>query len=79
MVEYDYVTKKRDEVQTFPKRGMGVVRFILRWLTHLQVAVFRASKGRLMNKFTGGFPVSIVTTVPAYAGMTGPAPFAASP
>ena len=65
MVDYNYVTKKRDEVQAFPKRGMGVVRFILRWLTHLQVAVFRASKGRLMNKFTGGFPVCIVTTTGA--------------
>ena len=70
MVEYDYVTRKRAEVQAYPRRGMGIIRFILRWLTHLQVTVFRASKGRLMNQFTGGYPVCIVTTTGAKSGAT---------
>jgi deazaflavin-dependent oxidoreductase (nitroreductase family) len=68
MVEYDYVTKKREEVQAFPERGMGFIRMLLRGITHLQVAVFRATKGRMMNKFIGGFPVCIVTTTGAKSG-----------
>ena len=68
MIEYDYVSKKRDEVQAFPKRGLGIIRAILRTATRVQVAVFRASKGRFMNKFIGGFPVCVVTTKGAKSG-----------
>jgi len=68
MVEYDYVTKKREQVQAFPERGMGLIRAILRGATHLNVWVFRMSKGRLMNKFIGGYPVCIVTTTGAKSG-----------
>ena len=68
MIEYDYVTKKRNEVQEFPKRGMGFIRAILRWVTRFQVAVFRASKGRMLNKFVGGYPICVVTTRGAKSG-----------
>ena len=63
MAEYDYVTKKRDEVKPLPKQHMGAIKYVVRWMTKLNVAVFRASKGRLMNTFPGsGAPVCIVTT-----------------
>ena len=62
MVEYDYVTKKRDEVGSFPKRGLGLIRFFLRQFMKLNVTVYRCSGGRLMNRYPGGFPVCIVTT-----------------
>jgi len=68
MVEYDYVTRKRSEVRPFPRRGMGLVRALLRWMTHVQVAVFRATGGRAMNRFLGGFPVCIVTARGARSG-----------
>jgi deazaflavin-dependent oxidoreductase (nitroreductase family) len=68
MVEYDYVRTRRSEVKPFPERGLGIVRFFLRWWTRLNVAVFRASKGRLMNRFIGGYPVCIVTTRGAKSG-----------
>jgi deazaflavin-dependent oxidoreductase (nitroreductase family) len=68
MIEYEYVNKKRDQVDAFPKRGMALVRALIRWSTRLQVAVFRASNGRFMNKFIGGYPVCIVTTTGAKSG-----------
>ena len=68
MIEYDYVTKKRDEVDAFPEKGMGFIRAMLRWATRFQVAVFRATNGRMMNKFIGGYPVCIVTTTGAKSG-----------
>ena len=68
MTEYDYVSKKRDQVDAFPRRGMGLVRALIRWTTRLQVTVYRASKGRLMNKFVGGYPICIVTTTGAKSG-----------
>jgi hypothetical protein len=40
----------------------------MRWATWLNVVIFRASKGRLMNKFIGGYPVCIVTTIGAKSG-----------
>ena len=69
MIEYNYVTKKRADVAAYPERGMGFARFMLRQVTRLQVSVYRMSKGRLMNKFVGGFPVCIVTTTGARSGV----------
>ncbi len=68
MVEYDYVTKKRGEVDAFPEKGMGFARFMLRLVTRFQVAIYKLTKGRMMNKFIGGFPVCIVTTTGAKSG-----------
>lgn len=71
MVEYDYVTKKRDEVKPLPEQHMGAIKYVMRWVTKLNVAVFRASKGRLMNTFPGsGAPICIVTTTGARSGKT---------
>ena len=68
MVEYDYVRTRRADVQPIKDNQVPVVRFFMRWATRLNVAVFRASKGRLMNKFIGGYPVCIVTTTGAKSG-----------
>jgi deazaflavin-dependent oxidoreductase (nitroreductase family) len=70
MVEYDYVRTRRADVQPIKDTQVPVVRFFMRWATRLNVAVFRASKGRLMNKFIGGYPVCIVTTTGAKSGKT---------
>ena len=70
MVEYDYVKTRREDVAEIKENQIPFVRFIMRWATKLNVAVFRASKGRLMNKFIGGYPVCIVTTTGAKSGKT---------
>ena len=69
MVKYEYVTKKREEVDAFPEKGMGFIRFLLRLATKVQVAVYKLSKGKLLNKFVGGFPICIVTTTGAKSGV----------
>lgn len=58
MVEYDYVKTRRENVQPIKDSQVPAVRFIMRWITRLHVAVFRLSKGRLMNRFIGGYPVA---------------------
>ena len=68
MVKYDYVSTHRADVRLIKDSQVPLVRFIMRWVTRLNVAVFRASRGRLMNKFIGGFPVCIVSTTGARSG-----------
>lgn len=68
MVEYDYVTTRRADVRPIPRSHVSIIRFVMRWATRLNVAIFRASKGRLMSRFIGGYPVCIVTTTGAKSG-----------
>jgi deazaflavin-dependent oxidoreductase (nitroreductase family) len=68
MIEYDYVTTRRADVRPIPQSQVPIIRFIMRWATRLNVAVFRASKGRLMSRFLGGYPVCVVTTIGAKSG-----------
>jgi deazaflavin-dependent oxidoreductase (nitroreductase family) len=70
MIKYDYVKTRREDVQPIKDKQVPVIRFFMRWATRLNVAIFRASKGRLMNKFIGGYPVCIVTTTGAKSGKT---------
>jgi F420H(2)-dependent quinone reductase len=70
MVEYEYVKTRREDVRPIKQSQVPLVRFFMRWATKLNVAIFRASKGRLMNKFIGGYPVCIVTTTGAKSGKT---------
>lgn len=68
MPPYDYVKTRREDVSPIKDSQVPIVRFVLRWVTRLNVAVFRASNGRLMNKFIGGYPVCVVTTRGAKTG-----------
>jgi F420H(2)-dependent quinone reductase len=68
MTEFDYVKTRRADVKSIKASLVPIVRFIARWATRLNVAVFRASKGRLMNKFPGGYPICVVTTIGAKSG-----------
>lgn len=70
MVKYDYVKTRREDVAPIKENQVRAVRFVMRWSTRLQVAVFRATNGRLMNKFIGGYPVCVVTTTGAKSGKT---------
>ncbi|MBT4522647.1 MAG: nitroreductase family deazaflavin-dependent oxidoreductase [Halieaceae bacterium] len=70
MTTYDYVKTRREDVSPIPENRVAIARFFLRWATRLQVAIFRLSKGRLMNKFIGGYPICVVTTIGAKSGKT---------
>ena len=65
MVEYDYVKTRREDVRPFKESQIPAIRRVLRWVSKLQVAVYRKSGGRLMNKFIGGYPICVVTTTGA--------------
>ena len=62
MVEYDYVKTKREDVQAFPEERIGLIRKIMKYVTALNVWVFKASKGRLWKNFPGGYPICVVGT-----------------
>ena len=68
MVEYDYVRTKREDVQQFKESQLPAIRRVLRWVSRFQVAVYRKSNGRLLNKFLGGYPICVVTTTGAKSG-----------
>ena len=68
MVEYDYVKTKRKDVRQFKESQLPAIRRVLRWVSHLQVAIYRKSNGRLLNKFLGGYPICVVTTTGAKSG-----------
>lgn len=68
MAQYDYVKTRREDVSEIKESQIPAVRFFMRWATRLNVAVFRASKGRLMNTFPGGAPICVVTTTGAKSG-----------
>jgi len=62
--KFSYVKKRREDVQAIPENAVPFTRFVIKNFTRLNVWVFKASKGRLMTKFPGGYPICIV-------GMTG--------
>ena len=68
MIEYDYVKTRRADVKPFKESQIPAIRRVLRWVSKLQVSVYRKSGGRLMNKFIGGFPICVVTTTGAKSG-----------
>jgi len=68
MKTYDYVKTRREDVAEIKESQVPTIQFFMRWATRLQVAVFRLSKGRLMNKFIGGYPVCVVDTHGAKSG-----------
>lgn len=68
MSDFDYVKTRREDVKPIPEKQVPVIRRVMRWATALQVAVFRGTGGRLMNKFLGGYPVCVVTTRGAKSG-----------
>jgi deazaflavin-dependent oxidoreductase (nitroreductase family) len=68
MIQYDYVSIRREDVRPIKHAQVPMIKFFMRWTTRLQVAVFRLTKGRLMNRFIGGYPVCVVTTIGAKSG-----------
>ena len=68
MALYDYVKTRREDVQAIPDQHAALIHNIIRQYTRLNVWVFKQSKGRLMKKFPGGFPICVVETTGAKSG-----------
>ena len=64
MPQFDYVKKKREDVDAIPANIVPFIRKIMKFYTRLNVWVFKKSNGKWMNKFPGGAPICLV-------GMTG--------
>jgi hypothetical protein len=62
MIEYDYVTTRRADVRPIPQAVVPIVRFLMHWATRLNVARFRVSSGRMMNRFLEGYPCAVNTS-----------------
>jgi len=68
VTRYDYVKTRREDVKPLPRKYLGLVRAFLKAYTRINVWVYVQSKGRLLNKFPGGFDVCIVSTTGAKSG-----------
>ena len=68
MTRYDYVKTRREDVSPLPRKYLGLVRAFRKAYTRINVWVYVQSKGRLLNKFPGGFDVCIVSTTGAKSG-----------
>ena len=64
MTQFDYVKTRREDVRAIPEKQVPAIRKVMKWMTAANVWVFKKSKGKLWNKFPGGYPICVV-------GMTG--------
>jgi len=58
--KFDYVKTRREDVQEFPDKIIGIVRFLIKHYTRFNVWVYKKSNGKLMKNFPGGYPICIV-------------------
>ncbi|MEM8609238.1 MAG: nitroreductase family deazaflavin-dependent oxidoreductase [Myxococcota bacterium] len=61
MAKFDYVTTERQDVAKIPVKYERYVRAGAKLFTRINVAVYKLSKGRLMNKVPGQGPICLVT------------------
>jgi deazaflavin-dependent oxidoreductase (nitroreductase family) len=57
-------------VKPIPPQWNGAIRAVMKLFTRLNVAVYRASNGRLMNRFGNGAPICLVSMTGALTGRT---------
>lgn len=67
MPRHEYVTARREDVRPIPKKIVPFVRRMTKLFTKLNVAVYKASGGRLMNRFQGQ-SICLVTMIGAKSG-----------
>lgn len=61
MTRFDYVKTKREDVPPIPVKYEKLVRWGAKLFSRLNVAVYKLSGGRLLNKGPGGKPICLVT------------------
>lgn len=62
------MTTTTQQPKPLPSRWLPLIRFFLKLYTRLNVAVYRLSRGRLMNTFPGGYPICLVEMVGRHSG-----------
>ena len=60
MAQFDYVKTRREDVKPIPPKAEKLIKRITQGFMRLNVAVYKASGGRLMGSFLGK-PIFIVT------------------
>jgi len=67
--KFPYVKTRREDVQEIPAKAVPFTRFMMKNYTRFNVWVFKKSKGRLLKKFPGGFPICVVGMTGAKSGV----------
>lgn len=68
MTRYDYVKARREDLKPYHEKHKGLIRAFIKTFTRVNVWVYRLSRGRLLDKFPGGFDICIVATRGAKSG-----------
>jgi len=61
MAQHEYVKTRREDVAEIPVKYEKLLRLGVKLFAALNVAVYKVSGGRLMNKATGNKPICVVT------------------
>jgi deazaflavin-dependent oxidoreductase (nitroreductase family) len=61
MARFDYVKTRREDVREIPVKQEKLVRFGAKLYGHINVALYKMSGGRLMNKGPASKPICLVT------------------
>jgi len=67
--KFPYVKTRREDVQEIPASAVPFTRFMMKQYTRFNVWVFKKSKGRLLKKFPGGYPICVVGMTGAKSGV----------
>ena len=70
MAKYDYVTTRREDARPIPVSKAAAFKRQMGLYSKLNVWVYRASFGRLMNTAMGGYPICILTLTGRRTGRT---------
>ncbi len=66
---FDYVKTRRQDVKAIPDKQVPIIRKVMKHYTRFNVWVFKKSRGRLLNKFPGGYPICVVGMKGAKSGV----------
>ncbi|HQR03823.1 MAG: nitroreductase family deazaflavin-dependent oxidoreductase [Proteobacteria bacterium] len=61
MIRYDYVKTRREDIQPYSQRAMGLAMAFMKLYTRVNVLLYRCSGGRLMGRFMGRYDICLVT------------------
>ena len=70
MARFEYVKTRREDVREIPVKHEKYVRWGAKLFTKINVAVYKMSGGRLMNKGPAGKPICLVTMTGRKTGKT---------
>ncbi len=66
--KFDYVKTRREDIPEIPEKAVPFVRAVMKLFTRFNVWIFKKTRGRLMTKFPGGYPICIVGMIGRKSG-----------